>query len=196
MSERHNLIDTLENDDKFSIFTRILKSSKADQLIIGAGPFTVFAPTNDAFTKVPDSQMSKWLDQPNQADLASLLSYHVLPAKVFAAKMGTEGPATTLSGEEVTFDVTNGLKVNGSGVQARNIEATNGIIHALDTVLTPPVKQMAAIASAAGTASAATPISISPAPQDAQTDGHSQTPTETAESGAVTMAPPITPAIS
>ena len=196
MYKTKNIVENAVNSADHTTLVAAVKAAGLVDTLAGPGPFTVFAPTNDAFTKVTDAQMSKWLDQPNQADLASLLSYHVLPAKVFAAKMGTEGPATTLSGEEVTFDVTNGLKVNGSGVQARNIEATNGIIHALDTVLTPPVKQMAAIASAAGTASAATPISISPAPQDAQTDGHSQTPTETAESGAVTMAPPITPAIS
>ena len=196
MSETHNLIDTLDSDGKFSTFVRVLKSSKADQLITGAGPFTVFAPTNDAFGKVPDAQMDKWLNQPDQADLAKVLSYHVLPAKVFATKLGSEGPATTLNGQEVVFDTTNGLKVNISGVQARNIEATNGIIHALDTVLTPAAKQMAATASGTGTASTTAPISISPAPQNAQTDGHSETPPVTAESPSEIVPPPITPAIS
>lgn len=181
MSDRLNIINTIEKDGKFSTFARLLKSSKAADLITGAGPFTVFAPTNDAFGKVPDAQMNSWQNQTDQTDLAKLLSYHIVPSKFFSSKLGTQGLAATLSGAEVTFSETNGLKVNESGVQARNIEATNGIIHALDTVLTPPTEAIAASAAAA-TASAAAPMATAPAPAPvaatvtqptAQADGHS-----------------------
>lgn len=184
MSDRLNIINTIEKDGKFSTFARLLKSSKAADLITGDGPFTVFAPTNDAFGKVPDAQMNSLQNQTDQTDLAKLLSYHIVPSKLFSSKLGTRGLAATLSGAEVTFSETDGLKVNESGVQARNIEATNGIIHALDTVLTPPTEAIAA--SAAATASAAAPMATAPAPAPsptpvaatvtqptAQADGHS-----------------------
>jgi len=171
MSDRLNIIETLEKDQKFSNFARILKSSKVSELIAGAGPFTVFAPTNDAFGKVPDDQMNKWLLQPEQPDLAKFLSYHIVGVKkLFATKLGSEGPAQTLAGQEVTFSDANGLKVNTSGVQARNIEASNGIIHALDTVLTMPAASMAA---SAATATTGIPVTASaPTPSTFKTDGH------------------------
>lgn len=179
MSERLNIIDTIEKDGKFSTFARMLKSSKASDLITGDGPFTVFAPTNDAFGKVPDAQMNTWLSATDQAKLAKILSYHIVPSKLFSSKLGGQGTAMTLAGAEVTFSETDRLKVNESGVQARNIEATNGIIHALDTVLTPPTEAIAASAAAA-TASAAAPMATAPTPvaaavtpPTAQADGHS-----------------------
>lgn len=171
MSDRQNLINMIEKDGKFSTFARMLKSSKAADLVTGEGPFTVFAPTNDAFGKVSDAQMNSWQNQTDQTDLANVLSYHIIASKLISSKLAGEKPTRTLSGADVTFSNNDGLKVNDSGVQARNIEATNGIIHALDTVLTPPAAALAASAATAGaaTATAAAPIT----PPTTQADGHS-----------------------
>jgi uncharacterized surface protein with fasciclin (FAS1) repeats len=178
MSDRSSVIDTIEKDGKFSTFAAMLKTSGAAELITGAGPFTVFAPTNDAFKKVPEAQMAIWQGQDAQSDLAKLLSYHLVGSKkIFASRLGSEGPAATLSGADLTFSDDSGLKVNDSKVQARNIEATNGIIHALDTVLTPPVNELAASAAAAGTAATSAPIASATLPT-AQADGHSDVPAE------------------
>lgn len=168
MSDNLSLIDTMNKNEKFSTFVRMLRSSKAADLIVGAGPFTVFAPTNDAFGKVPDAQVSSWLNQTDQTDLAKVLSNHIVPAKLFASNLTGKGTVATLSGADVSFSDSNGLKVNTSGIQARNIEATNGIIHALDTVLIPTASAMAA--SAATTAPSAAPAA---APATPQADGHS-----------------------
>ena len=149
---RANIIDTIEKDQKFSTFARLLRTSKAGELITGSGPFTVFVPTNDAFGKVPDPQMNGWLSETDQTELARVLSYHIVPAKLFASNLSGKGPTATLSGADVTFTDTNGLKVNGSGILGRNMEATNGMVHALDTVLTPPVAAMAASARTEATA--------------------------------------------
>ena len=138
MSDRVNLIDTIAKNDMFSVFSRLMKSSNANDLISGEGSFTVFVPTNDAFGKVPDEQMNGWLSETDQVKLKKALSYHIVPTKLFAAELGSAAKVTTLSGEDVTFRDLSGLKVNQSGVQARNIEATNGMVHALDTILTPP----------------------------------------------------------
>lgn len=171
MSDRQNLINTIEKDGKFSTFARMLKSSKAVDLIAGAGPFTVFAPTNDAFGKVSDAQMNSWQNQTDQTDLANVLSYHMIASKLISSKLAGEKPTATLSGADVTFNNNDGLKVNDSGVQARNIEASNGIIHALDTVLTPPAAAIAASAATAGAATGTAPAPVTP--PTPQADGHS-----------------------
>lgn len=156
MSERINLIDTIAKNDVFSTFTRMLKSSKANEILSGEGQFTVFVPTNDAFGKVSDAQMSAWLTETDQIGLKSLLSYHIVPGKLFAANLGGVGTAKSVTGQEITFTDHGGIKVNASGMQARNIEASNGIVHGLDTVLTAPA--MTATATAAAGTSVATPI--------------------------------------
>jgi uncharacterized surface protein with fasciclin (FAS1) repeats len=146
MTDKLNLIETIANEDKFSTFSRYMGTSGANEIFNGAGPFTVFAPTNDAFGKIPDARMNELLNEPGQAKLKALLSYHILPTKIEALNLATLKTAKTISGQALTFTDSGGIKVNGSSMQARNIEATNGVIHALDTVLAPPVA-VAAVAS-------------------------------------------------
>jgi uncharacterized surface protein with fasciclin (FAS1) repeats len=159
MSDRVNLIDTIAKNDMFSTFSRLMRTSKGNDLISGEGSFTVFVPTNDAFGKVPDDQMNGWLSETDQTRLKKVLSYHIIPTKLFAAELGSTARAMTLSGEDVTFRDLNGLKVNQSGVQARNVEATNGMIHALDTILTAPTGAAANSATVTGDIAAAAKVS-------------------------------------
>jgi uncharacterized surface protein with fasciclin (FAS1) repeats len=144
MTDQLNLVETIAKDDKFSMFTRLLKSSKADVLFGGTGPFTVFAPTNDAFGKLGDKELDKLVNEADQITLKALLSYHVFPGKWMTANVvGLDNPKS-VTGEEVKFTDSNGLMINQSKVQARNIEAKNGVVHAIDTVLTPTVAVAAA----------------------------------------------------
>ena len=138
MTDRVNLIETIAKEDKFSTFSRLLGTSGASVVFSGEGQFTVFAPTNDAFGKIPDARMNELLQEPDQRKLKALLSYHMLPGKVMAASLGAMPLRKSVTGQEVAFSDLKGLKVNGAGVQARNIEATNGVIHQIDTVLTQP----------------------------------------------------------
>jgi uncharacterized surface protein with fasciclin (FAS1) repeats len=147
MTDQLNLVETIAKDDKFSVFTRLLKSSKADGLFDGAGPFTVFAPTNDAFGKLGDKELDKLVAEAGQTTLKALLSYHVFPGKWMAANVVGLGNPKSVTGEEVKFTDSNGLMINQSKVQARNIEAKNGVVHAIDTVLTPTVAVAAATGS-------------------------------------------------
>jgi hypothetical protein len=82
--------------------------------------------------------MNELLNETDQTKLKALLSYHVVPGKLMAASLGSMPIRRSVTGQEVAFIDSNGLKVNGATVQARNIEATNGVIHQLDTVLTQP----------------------------------------------------------
>ena len=136
MTDKLNLIDTIAKEDKFSTFTRLMKSSGTND-VIASGQFTVFAPTNDAFAKVPEAKIDALVNEPEQTKLKELLSYHILPGKVMAASLVSAPTRKSSTGEELMFTDINGLKVNGSSIQARNLEATNGVVHALENVLIP-----------------------------------------------------------
>ncbi len=165
MSDRLNIIDTIEKQEKFSTFAKLMTSSGANDVFKGPGPFTVFVPTNDAFVKYPAARMTELLNEPNQPKLKALLSYHILGEKVMAANIGGAPTRIALTGEELTFADSNGLRVNGASVQARNMEATNGVVHGVDTVLQPS-SSATAVAAAAAAASAGTvpPVVPSVAP--------------------------------
>jgi uncharacterized surface protein with fasciclin (FAS1) repeats len=148
MSDTRPLIETIENTDMFSVFARLMRTSASNYLIESNGPFTVFVPTNDAFRKIPDRIMNGWLSQMNQAALKKVLAYHIVPSEIMAANIGITRTAESVSGEPMKFTNLSGLRVNHSGLQARNIMAANGVVHALDTVLTLPTAQEAKAMSA------------------------------------------------
>lgn len=143
MSERVNLIETIGSIDKFSTFARMLRTTQAIEILKGSGPFTVFVPTNDAFGKIPDPKMNAWLSESEQKRLKSVLLYHIVPGKLFAANLEGTRTAEAMSGQEVNFTDKGALRINASILQARNLEATNGMVHAIDTVLTPPAAAVA-----------------------------------------------------
>jgi uncharacterized surface protein with fasciclin (FAS1) repeats len=153
MTDRLNITETIAKQSNFSAFAKLMASSGAADVFSSAGAFTVFVPTNDAFAKVPTIIMSELLNEPNQTQLKGLLSYHVLPGKVMAGSLGAMPTRISFTGEELRFTDSNGLRINGAIILSRNIEATNGVIHAVDAVLAPstvttPVKASAAVASA------------------------------------------------
>lgn len=172
MTDKLNLIETIAKEDKWSTFSRLLGTSGAIAAFSAGGDHTVFVPTNDAFGKIPDAKMNELLNEPNQAKLKALLSYHILPGKVMAANLPANQTRKTVTGEELTFSEANGLKVNGAGIQARNIEASNGVIHQTDTVLAPTPK--AAVAAAGASEAAKT---VSAAPAKAPSDEPAKAPT-------------------
>ena len=149
MTDKLNLIDTIAKQDKFSTFTRLMASSGTNEIISGSGEFTVFVPTNDAFSKIPEAKINELLNEGGQTKLKNLLSYHILPGKVMAASLVSAPSRKAFTGEELMFTDINGLKVNGSAIQARNLEATNGVVHALETLLTPTNIPRAAAATTA-----------------------------------------------
>ena len=162
MSDKLNLIETIARQDKFSTFTRLMASSGTNSVLDDAGDFTVFVPTNEAFAKIPEHKINELLNEANQTKLKSLLSYHILAGRVMADHLGGTPSRRAFSGDYLAFTDSDGLKVNGASIQARNIEATNGVVHAVDTVLVPEVT-----ATAPSTPSAALPpkkVTLVPVP--------------------------------
>lgn len=126
----------LSNED-FSILVSALQKAELVETLQGDGPFTVFAPTNAAFEKLLielDITAEELLAQP---DLAKVLTYHVVPGKVMAADLNDGMTATTVNGESVTFNLSGDPMVNQSMITTTDIEATNGVVHVIDTILVP-----------------------------------------------------------
>lgn len=101
----------------------------------GKGPFTVLAPTDAAFAKLPKALVQKLLLPENNAVLAQILTYHVVPGKLMKADL--EGSVATVEGQKVTF-AGGGSKVNEANIATADVEADNGVIHVIDSVLVPP----------------------------------------------------------
>lgn len=126
----------LGNPD-FSILVSALQKAGLVDDLQGDGPFTVFAPTNAAFEKLLGELNITAEELLAQPDLAKVLTYHVVSGKVMAADLTDGMTATTLNGETLTFDLSGTPMVNQSNITTADIEATNGVIHVIDTVLVP-----------------------------------------------------------
>jgi uncharacterized surface protein with fasciclin (FAS1) repeats len=114
------------------------------EALSGEGPFTVFAPTDAAFAKLPEGTVESLLKPANKAKLASILKYHVVPGRVYSADALAAGKANTLQGDAVKIAVNgNAAMVNGAKLVATDLDASNGVIHVIDSVILPPEKQSA-----------------------------------------------------
>ena len=134
-----SIVDTAVADGRFTTLVAALQAAKLDGTLSGAGPFTVFAPTDDAFNKLPDGTVAALLQEP-EGQLKQILLYHVVNGKVMAADVVKLTTATTVQGSDLTINVTDGkVTVNTANVIITDIETSNGVIHVIDAVLIPPV---------------------------------------------------------
>jgi uncharacterized surface protein with fasciclin (FAS1) repeats len=135
----HDIIDTAVAAGSFKTLAAALTAANLVDTLKGAGPFTVFAPTDDAFAKLPAGTVDALLkDIPK---LTAILTYHVVAGKVMAADVLTmDGKsAATVNGAELKISTTGGVKLNGLiNVTKTDIECTNGVIHVVDAVVLPP----------------------------------------------------------
>jgi uncharacterized surface protein with fasciclin (FAS1) repeats len=136
-SSADTVVDIAVGDPNFS--TLVLAVTEADLVstLSGPGPFTVFAPTNDAFEGLPYGTVDKLLDPFNQDLLVELLTYHVVSGDVRASDVVSLRSASTVQGEDLRIRVSNGVRVNNANVTATDIVADNGVIHVVDSVLLP-----------------------------------------------------------
>jgi uncharacterized surface protein with fasciclin (FAS1) repeats len=107
------------------------------ETLSGTGPFTVFAPTDEAFAALPAGVLDALLLPENKALLAKILTYHVVPGMVMAADV-TDGDVATVEGQTVKLSTMGGVTVNGAKVVTADVAASNGVIHAIDAVILPP----------------------------------------------------------
>ena len=137
MSDKLNLIETIAGHDKFSEFSRLMGSSGANDAFSRDGDFTVFAPTNDAFQQISDKEMGYLMREENRPQLKAMLKYHVLPGRLSAADAADLRRSVNIAGQDVRFSNGDCIRINGAALLDRNLEASNGLVHAIDAVLVP-----------------------------------------------------------
>ena len=121
----------------FNTLVAAVKAAGLVETLQGAGPFTVFAPTDEAFAKLPAGTVESLLKPENKQKLIAILTYHVVPGKVMAADVKTM-QAKTVNGQELALVVgPGGVTVNNAKVVATDVAASNGVIHVIDTVVLP-----------------------------------------------------------
>ncbi|MDQ3211419.1 MAG: fasciclin domain-containing protein [Acidobacteriota bacterium] len=133
-----DIVDTAVAAGSFNTLAAALKAAGLVETLKGKGPFTVFAPTDDAFAKLPAGTVENLLKPENKAKLVSILTYHVVPGNVAAAQVMKMKTAKTVAGESVTISSSGGkVMIDNSTVAKADIAASNGVIHVIDTVLMP-----------------------------------------------------------
>ena len=133
-----NIVETAVQSGKFNTLVAALKAAGLVNTLNGKGPFTVFAPSDTAFSKLPAGTVDGLLNPENKAKLVSILAYHVIPGKVMSGDIaGKKISVKTVQGSEISVDAMYGVKINDSNVVSADIAATNGVIHVIDKVLIP-----------------------------------------------------------
>jgi uncharacterized surface protein with fasciclin (FAS1) repeats len=131
------IVDVAAGDGSFSTLVAAVTAADLVETLSGEGPFTVFAPTDEAFAALPAGVLDALLLPENKAVLAQILTYHVVSGKVMAADV-TDSDVATVEGQTVKLTTTDGVKVNGATVVVADVAASNGVIHAIDAVILPP----------------------------------------------------------
>ena len=134
-----DIVDTAVKAGQFNTLAAALKAAGLIDTLKGKGPFTVFAPTDAAFAKLPAGTVANLLKPENKANLVQILTYHVVPGKIMSASLaGKKTDAKTVEGRNISIDATMGsVKVNSATVLSADVAADNGVIHVIDTVVIP-----------------------------------------------------------
>ncbi|HUE45451.1 MAG TPA: fasciclin domain-containing protein [Aestuariivirgaceae bacterium] len=134
-----DIVDTAVEAGQFTTLAAALEAAGLVETLKGDGPFTVFAPTDEAFAKLPDGTVETLLMPENRDQLTAILTYHVVPGSVMAADVVTLDEAETVNGEMLDISTSgDAVMVNDATVTATDIAASNGVIHVVDSVILPP----------------------------------------------------------
>ena len=133
-----DIVQTASGAGQFNTLVAAVQAAGLTETLQGDGPFTVFAPTDAAFAKLPEGTVETLLLPENKDKLIAILTYHVVPGKVTSADLaGKKLEAKTVEGQVVEIDATDGVMVNNATVTGADVMASNGVIHVIDTVLLP-----------------------------------------------------------
>lgn len=132
-----DIVDTAVEAGSFSTLVAAVEAAGLVDTLKGEGPFTVFAPTDDAFAALPEGTVEELLKPENKDKLTSILTYHVVPGQVMSGDLSDGMTATTVQGSDVTIKTEGGVTVDGANVTTADIEASNGVIHVIDAVIMP-----------------------------------------------------------
>ncbi|WP_289041563.1 fasciclin domain-containing protein [uncultured Aliiroseovarius sp.] len=140
MADNHSkdIVDTAVEAGSFTTLVAAVEAAGLVETLKGDGPFTVFAPTDDAFAALPEGTVESLLMPENKDQLTAILTYHVVPGKVMSGDIaGQSMDVETVNGAKAMVDATDGVKIDGANVVQADIEASNGVIHVIDAVIMP-----------------------------------------------------------
>jgi len=133
-----DIVETAVAAGSFNTLVAAVQAAGLVDTLKGEGPFTVFAPTDEAFAKLPEGTVNDLLKPENKDRLVSILTYHVVPGKVMSSDIaGKEMEVETVQGSTAEIDATNGVTIDEATVTTADVEASNGVIHVIDTVIMP-----------------------------------------------------------
>jgi uncharacterized surface protein with fasciclin (FAS1) repeats len=133
---QQTIVDIATSADSFKTLTAALKAADLVVVLQGEGPFTVFAPTDEAFAALPEGTIEELLKPENKDKLVKILTYHVVPGAVMSTDLKA-GEITTVEGSKVMIELGDSVKVNDAKVVQADIKASNGVIHVIDQVIIP-----------------------------------------------------------
>lgn len=134
---KKDIVDTAVENGSFETLVAAVQAADLVDVLKGDGPFTVFAPTDEAFAALPEGTVESLLLPENKDQLVAILTYHVVPGKVMSTDLSDDMEAATVQGETVTIDLDSGVQVEGANVVIADVETSNGVIHVIDTVILP-----------------------------------------------------------
>ncbi|WP_299943812.1 fasciclin domain-containing protein [uncultured Ruegeria sp.] len=132
-----DIVDTAVGAGSFETLVAAVQAAELVDTLKGEGPFTVFAPTDEAFAALPDGTVENLLKPENKDQLVAILTYHIVAGKVMSSDLSDDMTAATVQGGDITIDLDNGVMVNDANVVQADIEAENGVIHVIDKVILP-----------------------------------------------------------
>ncbi|WP_425040619.1 fasciclin domain-containing protein [Primorskyibacter sp. S187A] len=134
---KKDIVDTAVEAGSFETLLAAATAAGLVDTLKGDGPFTVFAPTDEAFAALPAGTVETLLKPENKDQLVAILTYHVVPGKVMSTDLSDDMSAATVQGGEIMIDLDNGVIVNDATVVSADIETSNGVIHVIDKVILP-----------------------------------------------------------
>ena len=138
VGKKSDIVQTAVEAGSFNTLVAAVKAAGLVETLQGPGPFTVFAPTDEAFAKLPAGTVENLLKPENKSKLVAILTYHVVPGKVMSQDIaGKKTMAKSVEGSEIDVDATRGVMVDNAKVVKADIETSNGVIHVIDTVIMP-----------------------------------------------------------
>jgi prepilin-type processing-associated H-X9-DG protein len=132
-----DIVDTAVDAGSFTTLVAAVQAVGLVETLKGEGPFTVFAPTDEAFAALPEGTVETLLKPENKDQLAAILTYHVVPGKVMSSDLSNDMMVTTVNGSDVKIMTEGGVTVNGANVTTADIASSNGVIHVIDAVILP-----------------------------------------------------------
>ena len=137
-TKKADIVDTAVAAEKFGTLVAAVQAAGLVDTLKGEGPFTVFAPTDEAFAALPAGTVENLLKPENKDQLIAVLTYHVIPGKVMSTDIaGKKLDVATVQGQEVSIDATDGVTIDGAKVVGADVETSNGVIHIIDKVILP-----------------------------------------------------------